>query len=80
MASTPIIPDLRQETRTLTPAQVKSRLAEAGCTITAWAAANGYERELVSRVLCGLTKAKYGKGHEVAVALGLKPSSASMAA
>lgn len=70
--SSVFIPNLRQDSRALTPEQVKHRLANAGCTITAWASSNGFDRELVSRVLSGACKAKYGKGHEVAVALGLK--------
>lgn len=74
------VPNLRQDRRALTPEQVKRRLADAGCTITAWAASNGYERELVSRVLSGACKAKYGKGHEVAVALGLKVPTTALAA
>ncbi|AXW88908.1 DNA-binding protein [Lonsdalea britannica] len=43
-----------------------------GWTFNRWAEENGYRPSDVYRVLNGLTKAKYGKGHEIAVKLGLK--------
>ena len=77
MSSKPVVPDLRQYLQPLTPKQVKARLEATGCTLTAWANANGYSRETVSRVLSGMHKGKYGKVHEIAVALGLKLSVAA---
>ena len=56
----------------MTPEQVKNRLQQRGITITQWALDNGYSREAVYRVLNGITKAKYGQSHEIAVKLGLK--------
>lgn len=56
----------------MTPEQVKSRFQQRGMTVTQWAQDNGYSREAVYRVLNGITKAKYGQAHEIAVKLGLK--------
>lgn len=61
---------------TLTPAErVKHQFHQRGITFTDWAAEHGYPRHEVYRVLNGQAKAKYGRAHEIAVALGLKPSS-----
>jgi len=66
----------------LTAEQVKQRLRAAGTTITEWADRNGYKRNAVYRVLNGFDKAHYGKAHEIAVKLGIKPQpeSSSIAA
>ncbi len=65
----------------LTPHQVRQRLRSQGVTTTAWAAAHGYDRDAVYRVLNGKDKAHYGRAHEIAVALGLKvPDDASVGA
>lgn len=66
------VPDLRQQATPLTKDQVKQRLSAAGCTIMLWSEQNNFDREVVSRVLHGACKAKYGKGHDIAVALGMK--------
>lgn len=58
----------------MTPEQVKNRFQQHGMTVTQWAQENGYSREAVYRVLNGITKAKYGQAHEIAVKLGLKPT------
>ncbi|MFP1724054.1 MULTISPECIES: DNA-binding protein [Lonsdalea] len=55
-----------------TPEQVKQLFRQNGWTFNRWAEENGYRPSDVYRVLNGLTKAKYGKGHEIAVKLGLK--------
>lgn len=57
----------------MTAEQVKRRLHQQGKTITEWATEHGYSRGDVYRVLNGQVKAKYGKGYEIAVKLGLKP-------
>jgi gp16 family phage-associated protein len=59
----------------MTPEQVKEALAKRGETITEWAKKNGYTRAEVYRVLNGQSKARYGKGHEIAKKLGLKSAS-----
>lgn len=59
----------------MTPAQrVKQEFRNRGKTFTAWANENGYPPNAVSRVLNGFDKANYGRAHEIAVKLGLKPS------
>ncbi|WP_435609876.1 DNA-binding protein [Pseudomonas knackmussii] len=64
-------------TKALTADQVKERFRLAGKTFTDWANENGYTRNEVYRVLNGQAKANYGKAHEIAVKLGLKPSVAA---
>lgn len=59
----------------MTPEQVKARFRQQGKTFTDWALENGYTRNEVYRVLNGQAKCHYGKAHEIAVALGLKPQS-----
>jgi gp16 family phage-associated protein len=56
----------------MTPEEVKAAFAKRGETITAWAKQHGYTREEVYRVLNGQSKARYGKGYEIAKKLGLK--------
>lgn len=58
----------------LTAEQVRQRFRAAGTTFTQWAQERGYKRHAVYRVLNGFDKAHYGQAHEIAVALGLKPS------
>jgi gp16 family phage-associated protein len=58
--------------KALTPDQVRQQMRQRGQTLTQWAAARGYSREAVYRVLNGKDKAHYGRAHEIAVALGLK--------
>lgn len=56
----------------MTPDQIKELFANRGETFTEWAKKNGYTRSDVYRVLNGQSKARYGKGHEIAKKLGLK--------
>ncbi|NMX60218.1 DNA-binding protein [Pseudomonas sp. WS 5079] len=62
--------------KALTADQVKENFRRVGKTITQWAIENGYSRTSVYRVLNGQDKAHYGRAHDIAVKLGLKPSSA----
>ncbi|MFP5473083.1 MAG: DNA-binding protein [Gammaproteobacteria bacterium] len=55
-----------------TPEQVKAEFNRQGISIGSWAKANGFKREDVYAVLNGANKAKYGRAHAIAVALGLK--------
>ena len=57
----------------MTADQVKAQFRQRGITFTRWAEEHGYTRNEVYRVLNGQTKANYGKAHEIAVKLGLKP-------
>lgn len=56
----------------MTPDELKKRFADEGRTFTDWAKENGYRRNEVYKVVNGFSKAKRGKGHDIAVALGLK--------
>jgi gp16 family phage-associated protein len=58
-----------------TPDQIKQRFRQRGETFSQWARDNGYAVNKVLRVLNGFEKGHYGKAHEIAVKLGLKPSS-----
>ncbi|QIH08942.1 MULTISPECIES: DNA-binding protein [unclassified Pseudomonas] len=62
--------------KALTAHQVKENFRRAGKTFTQWAKENGYTRNEVYRVLNGQAKANYGKAHDIAVKLGLKPTAA----
>ncbi|MGB4227735.1 MAG: DNA-binding protein [Candidatus Dechloromonas phosphoritropha] len=53
--------------------QVRAEFKEEGITITKWAQDRGYPLNKVYRVLSGIEKGYYGKAHEIAVALGIKP-------
>ena len=56
-----------------TPEQVKKRFKEQGLTFAQWARDNGYPVNKVHRIMAGIEKGYYGKAHEIAVKLGLKP-------
>ena len=58
-----------------TPDQIKQRFRQRGETFSQWARDNNYPVNKVLRVLNGFEKGHYGKAHEIAVKLGLKPSS-----
>jgi gp16 family phage-associated protein len=59
--------------KAMTSQQVKANLSAQGLTVKQWAKQNGYDSETVYKVLQGVRKCNYGRGHEIAVALGLKP-------
>ena len=65
-------PSARNISEPLTADQVKARLRARGETICDWADTHGYPRDMVYRVLGGFHKAHRGRGHEIAVALGMK--------
>lgn len=52
----------------------KARINAQGKTYSQVAAEIGYPKWLVSRLLNGETKGQYGKAHDCAVALGIKPA------
>lgn len=64
----------------MTPDQVKKNFRQRGVTFSQWARDNGYTPHAVYRVLNGFDKAHYGKAHDIAVKLGLKPSAEQLAA
>ena len=55
-----------------TPQQVKQRLRNEGKTLKQFAIERGFPVMQVYRVMNGTIKGTYGRGHEIAVALGLK--------
>ncbi|GMV76457.1 MAG: hypothetical protein AMXMBFR78_34060 [Rubrivivax sp.] len=57
----------------MTADEIKHQFAMEGLTVSDWARRHGYDRNAVYRVLNGLTKAKFGQAHEIAVRLGMKP-------
>lgn len=63
-----------------TPEQVKADFLAKGITISQWARDNNYTPRDVSLVLNGQIKGRYGKGHDIAVALGIKASTQQQAA
>ena len=65
---------MASQQKALTPDQVKQQFQQQGKTFTDWASENGYKRGEVYRVLNGQAKAHYGKAHEIAVKLGIKPA------
>lgn len=67
---------MSRQKKALSPEQVKQRLRMQGLTITQWSQSRGYTRNEVYRVLNGQAKAHYGKAHDIAVALGMKPADA----
>ena len=60
--------------------RAKARIIAQGKTYGQVAKELGYPRWLVSQLLCGVTKGQYGKAHQCAVALGIKPAPESEAA
>lgn len=56
----------------LTKEQVKKNLNSQGKTLKQFAIDHNFDPSDVYRVMNGARKGLYGKGHEIAVALGLK--------
>jgi gp16 family phage-associated protein len=54
--------------------QVKQEFFACGDTPHAWAVRNNFDPSLVYRVLSGYSRCTKGKGHEIAIALGMKPA------
>ncbi len=61
----------------MTPEQLKQKFRREGLTFTAWAKENGYHPRNVIRLVNGFDKGHFGKAHEIAVKLGLKPGQPS---
>jgi gp16 family phage-associated protein len=56
----------------MTAEQLKNKFRQQGKTFSDWAKEHGYSRRDVYLVLNGQNKARWGRGHEIAVRLGLK--------
>ena len=63
---------LKDHEMALTPEKLKEKFAQEGKTFADWARQHGYEPRDVYMVTNGLTKARRGKGYEIAKKLGLK--------
>ncbi|HIJ83539.1 MAG: hypothetical protein HW380_2546 [Magnetococcales bacterium] len=58
--------------------EVKERnFLRPGITVKTWAQAHGFRPWEVYRVLNGAYKGRYGRAHEIAVALGMKSGTTS---
>lgn len=55
-----------------TPDQLRKQFDSEGKTFADWAIRHGFEPQDVYKVLNGQAKCKRGKGHRIAVLLGLK--------
>ena len=55
-----------------TAEQVKAHLHAQGLTVKQWAEDNNYPLPEVYKIMSGERKGLYGRGHEIAVKLGLK--------
>ena len=76
-ASQPDAAESEEGTRPMsTPDQVRERFRQEGMPLSQWARENGYQANKVYRVMAGIDKGYYGKAHEIAVKLGLKPDPA----
>ena len=63
-----------------TPASAAAWFVRHGISQTAWARAHGLKRGIVVDLLRGKNKGRFGKSHEAAIALGLKPAPATVIA
>lgn len=61
----------------ITPEKLKAKFRAEGMTFKAFADSNGYPYGEVVRVVNGISKARRGRGHQIAVQLGLKDSGAA---
>lgn len=61
----------------MTREDLKTKFEASGVSFAEWARQNGFKPNDVHRVVNGLSKAKRGLGHKIAVALGLKPADGS---
>ena len=59
----------------MTGEQAKRKLYQQGITLRQWAKEHNFDYVAVSRVIRGVQKGNYGKGHAIAVALGMKKKS-----
>lgn len=59
--------------------EVKNTFEASGETVTDWASVHGFDRRDVYKVLNGQLKCKRGKGHKIAIALGIKKDTQQIA-
>lgn len=66
--------DLSGPSKTATSDQVQQWFRSNGLQINAWALEHGFTPALVYAVVQGKRKCLRGQSHQIAVALGIKPS------
>ena len=54
--------------------RARDQLYFEGITVAEWARQRGFSEQLTYSLLAGRLRAKRGRAHDIAVALGLKPS------
>lgn len=55
-----------------TSQEVRNEFIRKGVSMANWARVNGFDKATVSQVLSGCNAATRGKGHKIAVLLGIK--------
>lgn len=60
--------------RLLTAQEARNRFYVEGTSVTDWAREHGFPRQAVYSVLSGKSRCTRGRGHRIAVALGMKRS------
>lgn len=63
---------MTEQKKILTPAEFRNSLRQEGRTLKEWAEDRGFDPQYCSRVLNGMVKGSRGKGHEIAVKMGIK--------
>lgn len=64
--------------KAITVPALRAQFEREGLTLKKWAADNGYDLQTVYKVVGGTRKAIYGRGHEIAVRLGIKVGTAEV--
>ncbi len=55
-----------------TPQEVRNDFIRTGTSMASWARVHGFDKATVSQVLSGCNAATRGRGHKIAVLLGIK--------
>lgn len=57
-----------------TAKEARNWFYDRGISLTDWARDHGYPRQAVYAVLSGRSRCTRGRGHQIAIALGMKPA------
>ena len=63
---------MTEQQKILTPDDFRKELRKEGKTLKKWAEERNFDPQYCSRVLNGMVKGSRGKGHEIAVKMGIK--------
>ena len=69
-----VAPAARQSWLMRSGDEARADLELQGVSIAEWARSHGFTYSAVRQVLAGRCAARYGVGHKIAVALGMKPA------